>query len=326
MRSTKQLRTVWAKPCDRDLSMFAFQSGAKAHVATETTDAWRALDQVMQRHRYEPRSNDTGGYNCRAITGGTDYSLHAYGIAVDVNWSTNPYRKDGRLVTDMKPEMIADIKAIKSLGGASVFRWGGDYSGAKDAMHFEVVASPAELATGIDWASVNAPRPRKDQPGSFAVLQGGDSGPTIGKLRSLLIAAGFDPGPDSDVYNDAAVAAVLAYQASRKLDIDGVVGAQTWTALLTGQPEVALGDSPVKTATRNEPATMPTVRLGVKGDVVLELQKQLAAAGVDPGGADGVFGPLTDAAVRAFQAAHLLEVDGICGPNTWAALAKAAVE
>ncbi|MFN3428585.1 MAG: peptidoglycan-binding protein [Candidatus Sericytochromatia bacterium] len=61
----------------------------------------------------------------------------------------------------------------------------------------------------------------------------------------------------------------------------------------------------------------PTLRKGVSGDPVKKLQDRLRALGHDPGGSDGAFGPKTDAAVKAFQAAQGLEVDGIVGPNTW---------
>ena len=39
-----------------------------------------------------------------------------------------------------------------------------------------------------------------------------------------------------------------------------------------------------------------------------------------PCAADGVFGPETQERVRALQARHGLEVDGVVGPRTWAAL------
>ncbi|NLH00732.1 MAG: peptidoglycan-binding protein, partial [Clostridiales bacterium] len=42
--------------------------------------------------------------------------------------------------------------------------------------------------------------------------------------------------------------------------------------------------------------------------------------GYDPGEIDGVYGPMTEAAVRKFQKEHGLEVDGIVGPLTWTAL------
>ena len=52
----------------------------------------------------------------------------------------------------------------------------------------------------------------------------------------------------------------------------------------------------------------------------LEIQRALVARGYDPGPVDGVLGPRTRAAVRAFQAASGLVVDGIVGPRTWAVL------
>ena len=69
----------------------------------------------------------------------------------------------------------------------------------------------------------------------------------------------------------------------------------------------------------------PTIRRGSTGIYVTECQEDLIKLGYDLGsyGADGKFGAKTEAAVRAFQAAHGLSVDGVVGPATWAALDKA---
>lgn len=53
-----------------------------------------------------------------------------------------------------------------------------------------------------------------------------------------------------------------------------------------------------------------------------EVQSQLTSLGYNTGGVDGIAGGKTDAAVRAFQAANGLTVDGIIGPQTRAALAS----
>lgn len=62
------------------------------------------------------------------------------------------------------------------------------------------------------------------------------------------------------------------------------------------------------------------IRSGAKGSTVLSIQKELKAAGINPGPLDGEFGPKTQAAVKAYQKKHHLEVDGIVGPKTWKAL------
>jgi len=124
-----------------------------------------ALNACLERHRYRTRKADTGAYNCRKITGGTGYSLHAYGIAIDINWQSNPY--GSRLITDMPAAMVADIKAIRTNNGKQVWRWGGDYTGNKDAMHFEIICHPLDLTTGIKGPVQPAPKEDDDMPAAI---------------------------------------------------------------------------------------------------------------------------------------------------------------
>ena len=65
---------------------------------------------------------------------------------------------------------------------------------------------------------------------------------------------------------------------------------------------------------------MPTLRKGDKGEDVKELQLALNEAGFDCGKVDGIFGSKTKAAVKEYQKAHGLKVDGIVGRQTWASL------
>ena len=147
MRSTAELRILWAPACTPPFARLNLYGEGVVTVDVLIVDAVKALNAVLIDWDYRTRRADTGAYNCRPITGGTNYSLHAYGIAVDLNWNTNPYGRT--LVTDMPFGMIEAIEGIRTAGGVQVWRWGGRYSNNKDAMHFEVVASPAELARGI---------------------------------------------------------------------------------------------------------------------------------------------------------------------------------
>ncbi len=333
MRSLSRVRSMWQPACERKLTTFVFHGGARATVAVESTEAWRALDQVMQKHRYKIRSRDTGGYNCREVRAGGPHSLHSFGIACDINWNTNHLRRDNVLVTDMPRKMIDDIVAIRTTGGARIFSWGGDYTTFKDAHHFEIVASPNELLAGIDWATVRAPRARKDRPGTWANVQRGDRGPTVAKLQQLLADAGFDPlprgGGGKGIFGPRTDKQVRAYQASRKLTVDGLVGNQTWTALLNDQPKVTDRDTPIPpNASRPRVGTM--IEPGMTGVAVEELQELLIELGKvkgippgirdSPGNRDGVYGVATQNRIKEFQRVHGLVVDGRVGPVTWAAL------
>jgi peptidoglycan hydrolase-like protein with peptidoglycan-binding domain len=84
-------------------------------------------------------------------------------------------------------------------------------------------------------------------------------------------------------------------------------------------------------ATERTPATTVTssrtsprmLRRGCFGNDVSALQERLHELGYDPGSADGAFGPVTETAVRALQAAARIRVDAIVGPETRATLAAA---
>ena len=82
-------------------------------------------------------------------------------------------------------------------------------------------------------------------------------------------------------------------------------------------------DSGVTPSPTPTPGTdKPTVRRGSKGAYVTLAQTELMNAGysLDPYGADGDFGKVTEAAVKRFQLDHGLTADGVIGEKTWNAL------
>lgn len=62
---------------------------------------------------------------------------------------------------------------------------------------------------------------------------------------------------------------------------------------------------------------METIRIGSKGEAVKTLQRLL---GIEP--VDGVFGLVTEKALKQYQKLHGLQDDGVAGPKTWALLEK----
>jgi N-acetylmuramoyl-L-alanine amidase len=140
------------------------------------------------------------------------------------------------------------------------------------------------------------------------ILRVGDHGDAVRDLRARLTDVGF-PLSAGSTYDDATRAAVRGFQEQRGLHVDGVCGPETWGALV--ESGFRLGD-------RLLVIRQPMMR----GDDVTELQRCLNQLGFDAGRADGILGPDTEGALRAFQRNAGLNVDGVCGPMTLRALAQ----
>ncbi len=234
MLTTSQLRTAWAPACTGPFARVTLNGGGVVSVRPAIVPAVLALDSCLRAHRYAATPPDVGAFNCRKITGGTGYSLHAFGIAMDLNWQDNGYGPVLR--TDMTPAMVAAIKAIRTRSGAQVWRWGGDYTGNKDGMHYEVVCSPSELATGIDPRTVPGaapavrPTPRAPSaPAGSPAIRLGASGPRVAALQyALNYATGARLLGDGD-FGPSTEQAVKNLQSRFKLSADGIYGpASQW--------------------------------------------------------------------------------------------------
>jgi hypothetical protein len=91
-------------------------------------------------------ANNTSGFNCRPITGGTAWSRHAYGNAVDVNPLYNPWVKGGRVEppqgkvwvdrTRSDPHLIRRGDVVVRAFAAVGWGWGGNFHNLKDWQHF----------------------------------------------------------------------------------------------------------------------------------------------------------------------------------------------
>ncbi|MEQ9358665.1 MAG: N-acetylmuramoyl-L-alanine amidase [Coleofasciculus chthonoplastes F3-SA18-01] len=72
----------------------------------------------------------------------------------------------------------------------------------------------------------------RNQPSDpFLPLQEGSVGPEVKQAQELLQQKGFDPGPADGIYGAKTKAAVIAFQRSKGMTADGIVGAVTWPVL-----------------------------------------------------------------------------------------------
>lgn len=139
--------------------------------------------------------------------------------------------------------------------------------------------------------------------------------------------------PLDGVMGPALRSALRSFQKREGLPINGVVGPETEQALIEARKRMngAAQKSVESVEPQGEwfefeqsyletPASQPLLRRGSNGLAVVDLQTRLATFGFSPGSADGIFGSLTETAVKNFQRSRGLSADGIVGSQTWEAL------
>ncbi|MDR3685775.1 MAG: peptidoglycan-binding protein [Coriobacteriia bacterium] len=133
----------------------------------------------------------------------------------------------------------------------------------------------------------------------------GSRGPAVEDIQRRLLSLGYDLGPTGvdGVFLGLTTKAVQAFQLEHQLSEDGIVGDETWSALV--RAGLRFGD-------RTLYLRLPHFH----GHDVLVLQQALNVLGFAAGATDSIFGAFTERAVREFQRNAGLPHDGIVGPET----------
>ncbi|NEP16251.1 MAG: peptidoglycan-binding protein [Leptolyngbya sp. SIO4C1] len=161
-------------------------------------------------------------------------------------------------------------------------------------------------------------------PETAPLLYQGRSGEAVEAVQQILQREGFYSGIVDGVYGSRTVSSVITFQRSRNLSADGLVGENTWEALIDAYRRTA-PDAGEQVITEYNPETAPLLAYGIRGPAVEAVQAFLKENNYYTGAVDGVYGSGTRAAVRAFQDGYIgLEPDGVVGEATWTSFIQVA--
>lgn len=146
------------------------------------------------------------------------------------------------------------------------------------------------------------------------VLQYGDNNSYVTQLQQALHDKGFLKANPTGYFGSSTQAAVKSFQKSKGLTVDGIAGTATRKALL-GSSYTSLTGTTTTTATASK--VEGAINPGDRGETVKTVQTRLKALGYYTySKITDFYGPITESAVRAFQKANGLTVDGVIGPKT----------
>lgn len=143
----------------RPLKSISFHKKAAPALEAALNDIWHHYGRDQATLDKLGISKCAGTYNPRPVRGSkTKWSNHAFGAAIDINAAENGFNAKSTI-----PQPV--IAAFKRQGA----RWGGDYKGRKDPMHFEFCDAGPVQAASLDAVELppmddgeNAPDPGMD--------------------------------------------------------------------------------------------------------------------------------------------------------------------
>lgn len=181
---------------------------------------------------------DDWGYAERPIRGATALSNHASGTAIDLNatrWSLGSLPS-----VNLNAGQIQRVRQIVS-ATQGVVRWGGDYSGRKDPMHFEINngRSEADCATALSKLRGNAaPTVITGAWTSGTYCQYGDKGDRVSNLQKFMtrVFPKYNTYTATGLYGDQTKAGIAQFQKNSGITGGGsdgtIVGPQTMSKLI----------------------------------------------------------------------------------------------
>ena len=170
-------------------------------------------------------------------------------------------------------------------------------------------------ATAMSAAQPVTPTPTPTVAPPTVTVRKGDQGDDVKKVQQRLKDLGYFTADVDGKFGAGTEKALIAFQKKNGLGQDGVCGAKTRTVLFAANPIYAsatVTPSPTPTLVITEDNVV-VIQSGSRGAAVLSLQQRLSALGYYASRLDGVYLDDDITAVRAFQKANSLTVDGKAG-------------
>lgn len=227
----------WGAPCTQSRTTITLSNGVRLTVASAIARLVLTILNEAIRRGYKIRQADTGAFNCRYISGTRIWSNHAWAIAVDLNWQTNPFTRV------LRTDHPTWLRAMFNRYG---FAWGGDYSGSKDAMHYEFMGTPsqARTATALALEELTGTKPPATPAGlpvhtpGVRVLEWQDgaepmAGTDVKAFQDVTNAwyPDLEPLAEDGYFGQRSAQRARYLQERAGLTVDGIVGPATWRAL-----------------------------------------------------------------------------------------------